>query len=168
MRDLKILIHDLISEKKWRNYFFLFLLAPIISFLVFDGTSDQPEPEKENINPVAFDTLIPSGFTLFPIEVANLDSINSFVGQFAITDVYTATLTNALASQLVAQNVKLLRSQVNSQQLALLIPAYAVGHFMKYPQPYALVIHQQSQDLEFKLPIALSSKSQIPEITYFE
>ena len=170
MKELKILLLDLLTEKKWRRYLLFFLTAPILSFIFFDVANSKEEKEtSQNLTdkPVPFDTLIPAGFTLLPIEVANIDTINSFVGQFAITDVYTQSLNHALTGNLVAENVKLLRSQVDSRQMALIIPQFAIAHFMKHAQPYALVIHQQNQNLEFRLPKPVS-RTNLPEVTYFE
>ena len=62
-------------------------------------------------------TYIPSGFVLVPLEIQNIENVDSLLGQYGIVDIYTPKNTNALK-----KDVRLIRSPHDPSQFAVLIP----------------------------------------------
>lgn len=64
----------------------------------------------------AVDTYIPSGFVLVPIEVQNLNALDSIVGQYGIVDLYLPD-----SAQPLIKGVRLIRSPKDPGQFAVLV-----------------------------------------------
>ena len=91
------------------------LLILLIGFEVHQKL--RPEP-KESIPSI--DTLIPRGMRLYPIQLKNQESLQSFVGDFAMVDLYQVTPAGR-RGKLVGKKLKLLRAPLNPQEFALLL-----------------------------------------------
>ncbi len=92
--------------------------------------------------PESVDTFIPSGFVLVPIEVQNLASLDSIVGQFGVVDLYTENEKNPLATGL-----KLIRSPRDPSQFAVMVPERFSKEVVKYSsKPFMVVVQNPNQD----------------------
>jgi hypothetical protein len=77
-----------------------------------------PSSEKTpDAAPVAFDTHIPKGFVLIPIEVQNYESLDSILGRFGVVDLYIGSSTEAAGpGRLVARNVRIKAQVVGTDE----------------------------------------------------
>lgn len=84
----------------------------------------------------SIDTFIPNGFALVPIEIQNLSTLDSIIGQFAIVDLY-----NQGSSEIIAQDLKLIRSPKDPSQFAVLVAQQTANSIVKRSQnPFHIVI----------------------------
>lgn len=67
-----------------------------------------------------FDTMIPAGHLLIPLELSNAESLASLSGQFSIVDLYVSGDKGKKGFK-IASAVKLLRAPLNPQQFAVLV-----------------------------------------------
>jgi hypothetical protein len=108
----------------------------IVSLLVENSSPKTTEPAE--VPPAeSVDTFIPSGFVLVPIEVQNLASLDSIVGQYGVVDLYTENEKNPLASGL-----KLIRSPRDPSQFAVMVPEISSREVVKYSNKPFMVIVQ--------------------------
>ena len=130
-------IVNLIKENKEISFF---CAAALLCLLLGGLKSYASEPEK-NIEPLeSFDTLIPEGFSLVPIEVANYETLDSLLGPFGVVDIFTAEPGNPDASQRVAYRVKIVRAPRNPSHFAVLVPFEQVQKILKYPGPFMISV----------------------------
>lgn len=93
----------------------------LMGIFIFCSWLIQNNDQKDkNPNPtgewVGVDTYIPNGFVLVPIEIQNLASLDSLVGQYALVDLYAVGSPKPLA-----KGIKLIRSPKDPSQFAVLI-----------------------------------------------
>lgn len=74
----------------------------------------QADPDADMI-----DTIIPKGFVLLPIEIQNLEAVDSVVGQRSLVDLFSKQASGR--SRLLLPRVVLLRAPFNPRQFAVLI-----------------------------------------------
>lgn len=131
-RSLKNRLSEWLKLSKNRT-FIIALVAMIVLIGITEWMSNSTHP-TENI-PESADTYIPDGFVLVPIELQNLDSIASLVGDVAVVDLFQGPLQKR-----VGKRLKLLRAPLNPQQYAVLIAEADAPQLMRSPGPYWAVI----------------------------
>ncbi len=80
----------------------------------------QPVLEPESVESAA--TLIPAGFVLVPIEVANYESLDSILGKFGVVDLFVPSDDPKKKARKVADRVRILRAPLNPSRFAVLVP----------------------------------------------
>lgn len=154
-------IAKLISEVK--NYFSqpanrLFAAAAALLIVIalikdtFDSNdrTDQPAQDSDTLIDPRVDTVIPSGFVLIPIEISNLEALDSLIGRYAIVDLFSAPNLSQ-RSKKVADNVRLLRAPLNPSQFAVLIADSESELFFANDGPYRVVIQNPDKNEETKV-----------------
>lgn len=106
------------------------------------GGSDNGSSDKL-IDP-RVDTVIPAGYVLIPIEISNLEALDSLIGSHAIVDLFSSPQLEK-RSKKVADNVRLLRAPLNPSQFAVLIAEDDSELFFQNDGPYRVVIQNPSQ-----------------------
>lgn len=112
-------------------------------------------PSKEGPTPIAFeeetaDTYIPEGFSLVPIEVANIESLDAILGDFGVVDLFTVSTPSLPVPQRIAYKIKIMRAPKNPQHFAVLVPFSEVPQIMKHPGPFTVsVLNPKSRGTEF-------------------
>lgn len=113
----------------------------LVSILVESSDNSKLPDESANVTEESMDTFIPSGFVLVPIEVQNLASLDSIVGQFGVVDLYTDGEKNPLASGL-----KLIRSPRDPSQFAVMVPEHNSKEIVKYSgKPFMVIVQNPNQ-----------------------
>lgn len=102
------------------------------------GTSDESAPEKNKT--LYADTLIPKGFVLIPIELANADAVSGLIDQFGVVDLYSGPENSSL---LVASKVKILRAPLNPNKYAVMVSETFSHDLMKIKGPLSAVVQNR-------------------------
>lgn len=141
---MKIKIPKISQQNKILLCSFLFLMFVYILF----GMKTEKAPAK--YNPVYADTLIPKGFVLIPVELANADSVSALMDQFGVVDLFTGTLS-ARGNKKIASKVKILRAPLNPNQFAVLVPDGLSQTIMNASGPFwAIVQNREAQQETIK------------------
>ena len=119
----------------------------IISYIAF--APNQKETETKGKAPIYADTMIPKGFVLIPIELANADSVASLMDQFGVVDLYTGSVSST-GNKKVISHVKILRAPLNPSQYAVLVPDELSNKVMSAVGPFWAVVlnHETKQNLQ--------------------
>jgi len=119
----------------------LFVGAAALSLMVGLVTSlwkSPPPPEAPRLE--SFDTYIPEGFSLVPIEVANYETLDSLLGSFGVVDLFTAEPGKPEVSKRIAYRVKIARAPHNPSHFAVLVPFNEVHNILRYPGPFMVSV----------------------------
>ena len=138
----KMILSQVQKNKALLIAFGIFLLA----FIVMNSTSTKV---KAKANPIYADTMIPKGFVLVPIELANVDTISALIDQFGVVDLYAGSPTKQ-GSRKIASRVKVLRAPLNPQQYAVLVPEYLSNQIMKEVGPFWAVVQNRQTSSDQK------------------
>jgi hypothetical protein len=109
-----------IHKSHWILVLGFFLFALIGLFQHWNEKSSKPPPITAS--PESPDTIIPKGFVLVPIELANADSLASLIGDFAIVDLYRNSVHGSGPGTRVGHQLRLLRAPLNPKTFAVLVP----------------------------------------------
>lgn len=93
----------------------------------------------------SFDTVIPKGFVLIPIDVQNSESLDRILGNFGQVNLYASSSNGDFQNsqkpgQLIARNIKILRAPLDPREYAVLAPEEDVGHILSFPQPFVIAV----------------------------
>jgi hypothetical protein len=124
-----------------RNKSFLISVLAMLIVAVLVNLFNSSKPETTSVALESADTYIPEGFVLVPIELENVNSISSLVGEFAIVDLFYGPL-----SKKVGRRLRLLRAPLNPNQYAVLVEEKEVQNLLSTPGPYWAVIQNPNQN----------------------
>ena len=128
---------------------FLILIAAYILFTPKKEQSAGQPAEK-----IYADTMIPKGYVLIPIELANADSVSALMDQYGVVDLYSGSAATVGAKKL-ASKVKILRAPLNPNQYAVLVPEHFSKQIMSLSGPFWAVVQNRevkTNDQEQKAP----------------
>ncbi len=124
--------------------FVLFLIV----YFTLNSKIEKPAIAHEA---VYADTLIPKGFVLVPIELANLNAVSSLINQFGVIDLYGGdSETNSVQ---IASRIKILRAPLNPNQYAVLVTEDLSKQIMRFKGPYWAVVQNREA-----LPVPVATK----------
>lgn len=136
-------------------------IALLLMLIIILITSLLPKPElsgnSEALEPT--DTYIPAGYVLVPIEIQNMASLSSLIGQFAVVDLFSGMPGSK--QQRVGQKLKLLRAPLNPDQFAVLVPENQVSQLLQIPGPYWAVIQNRGSSGQSTIENKSKNKSKI-------
>lgn len=90
------------------------------------------------------DTFIPDGYVLLPIEVQNLESLDSLIGQYGVVDLYSPGEPTA-----VAKGLKIVRSPKDPSEFSVLVPeAESATLIRAETKPFLVVVQNPSNALQ--------------------
>lgn len=115
-------------------------LALTICYFVFSPKKDSMAVTKKD--PIYADTMIPKGFVLIPIELANADSVAALMDQYGVVDLYSGSMA-ARGSRKIATKVKILRAPLNPNQYAVLVPDQLSNVIMSTAGPFWAVVQNR-------------------------
>lgn len=130
---------------------FIFLL---LAYLLFKAPIDNTV--QKNNETVYADTLIPKGYVLIPIDLANSDTVSALMDQYGVVDLY-AGAASMQGSKKIASKVKILRAPLNPNQYAVLIPEQKSNAMMNAHGPFWAVVQNRntkSEDLDSTQKVA--------------
>jgi hypothetical protein len=132
------------------------LAASFILFLVvyftLNSKIEKPALPRET---VYADTLIPKGFVLVPIELANLNAVASLINQFGVIDLYGGNSESN--SVQIASRIKILRAPLNPDQYAVLVTEDLSKQIMRFKGPFWAVVQNRET-----LPVPVAAKEVEP------
>lgn len=91
------------------------------------------------------DTYIPSGFVLVPIEIQNIEGLDSILGQFGVVDLFLPGHEGLSRGRLVARRLKILRAPLNPSQFAVLAPEGQAPDIVRHEGPFIVVIQNPKE-----------------------
>ncbi|MFZ3230813.1 MAG: hypothetical protein WA160_11460 [Pseudobdellovibrio sp.] len=132
------------QQNKILLFSFLFLIS---AYLIFGLKSESVLVNKTDR--IYADTMIPKGFVLIPIELANVDSVSALMDQYGVVDLYSGS-SNEQGSKKIASKVKILRAPLNPNQYAVLVQEHLSILIMRSHGPFWAVVQNREahQDLE--------------------
>jgi hypothetical protein len=149
------------------------LAASFVLFLIVYLTLNSKTEKRASAHEAVYaDTLIPKGFVLVPIELANLNAVASLINQFGVIDLYGGD--SEANSVQIASRIKILRAPLNPNQYAVLVTEDLSKQIMRYKGPYwAVVQNREAEPVAIKKvePIAAQPKQVFKheiEIEYYK
>lgn len=136
--DLKSRIKLSLQQHKYFVFMFLFFVFVYI-YSTFDERGAKPEEKL-----LTFDTLIPKGYALVPIELENISAIASLIESYGVVDIYLGA-NDSQKSKKILQKVKILRAPNNPNAYSLLLPDHLSSDVLKYKGPFFAVIQNKAQ-----------------------
>lgn len=155
-KGFKIYIKNWFEDPRNRTLAIALATMMVIIISVQMTSSVAPPPEEE----VSADTYIPDGYVLVPIEIQNVDSLSSLIGNYAVVDLFRGP-----RSQKVGKRLKLLRAPLNPQQFAVLVPEGEVSTLLQTPGPFWAAIQNPQQSKASEISKSKKKKSRVE---YFE
>lgn len=136
----------IIEFVKTRKELSLFVGFALISLMVM-GLNHESKAEK----PLAaapresFDTLIPAGYSLVPLEIANYETLDSLLGSFGVVDIFTAPQDPTQKAERIAYRVKIIRAPRNPSHFAVLVPFEKVKNILRHPGPFMVSVQNPKE-----------------------
>lgn len=125
------------------SIFLLLCLIALVGQLFSGQTHKEVLPDKQE---TTYDTYIPEGFSLVPIEVANIESLDALLGPYGVVDLFTAVTPQNPKSEKIASKMKIVRAPKNPQFFAVLVPFKDVDKIMSVSGPFIVsVLNPKSQ-----------------------
>jgi hypothetical protein len=137
-----------LTHLKWLAGFFL--VSGAIGAVVWindrgsSRSSEGSELQGDGRGELSVDTLIPAGMVLVPIEIQNLDSLDSLLGQNGVVDLY-ATAETGGPSKRVARQVGIYRAPLNPRQFAVLVRDAEAPSLVRTTRPFFVVMQNPKQ-----------------------
>ncbi len=120
----------------------------IAGFLAFYWDSRAPRPATEVRDPEVIantSTMIPAGFVLVPIEVANYESLDSILGKHGVVDLYVGADGPKSRQRKVAERIKILRAPLNPSHFAVLAPESESARIVSHQGPFTVVFQHPNR-----------------------
>lgn len=117
------------------------LMIFIALYFLVERWRPVPAPAKPH-EPVYADTVIPRGFVLVPVEIANIQAVAGLIDRFGIIDLYAGS-TSQQNSFLIAARIKIMRAPLNPSQYAVLVSELMSREIMKYRGPFWAVVQNR-------------------------
>ena len=125
-------------QKKLKSTEWIFSVCFFIAILITILWTPPKEQNLTKTNPPAIDTLIPKGFVLVPIEVANQENLKSVIDSYGLVSLYQK-------EKRIISHVKLIRAPKNPEQFAVLVSEGLSSEILKYQEPFKIVIQNPSE-----------------------
>lgn len=120
------------------------LAGSFIVFLTLYFTLNNRAEKKPPNETIYADTLIPKGYVLVPIELANLNAVAGLINQFGVIDLYGGdTEQNSVQ---IATRIKILRAPLNPNQYAVLVTENLSKQIMRFKGPFWASIQNRSTE----------------------
>ncbi len=138
---------------KYQNHAW-FIPSIIVGFClivaIMVDTHDKSTAVKQSASPYAgIDTFIPDGYVLLPIEVQNLESLDSLLGQYGVVDLYKPGDPVA-----VAKGLKIIRSPKDPSQFSVLVPESQSAELIRSEDKPFLVVVQNPDRAQEQVRLA--------------
>ena len=147
------------------------LMLFIAVFFLLDRFYRAPAPTAKEA-PVTADTIIPKGYVLVPLEIANIQTVASLIDQFGVIDLYAGSARQESSFQ-IANKIKVMRAPLNPNQYAVLVTEDMSREIMKYKGPFWAVVQNRgvaSPVIEQKpiLSVKKTISPRVVEVEYYQ
>ena len=113
----------------------------VVFFSIFSAAlSSSSLRGSSKKTPVSLDQMVPKGFVLVPLEISNGEDLFSFIGAYAVVDLYLDSKRVGLPEQQVASQVRVFPPQLEEGLWTALIPEKEVIHLFEYVSAFYAVI----------------------------
>jgi hypothetical protein len=133
-----------LSSIKWpQTPPWLWIMAAALSGFAayyWDATAPASAPIHEPEPVESASTLIPAGFVLVPIEVANFESLDSILGKFGTVDLFIPTDDPKQKARKVAHRVRMLRAPLNPSRFAVLVRESESPRLVTHNGPFIVAV----------------------------
>lgn len=118
------------------------LAGSFIVFLILYFTLNKKNTKPRTPDVIYADTLIPKGYVLVPIELANLNAVAGLINQYGVIDLYGGDSPEN--SVQIATRIKILRAPLNPNHYAVLVPEDLSKQIMRFKGPFWASIQNRS------------------------
>ncbi len=125
----------------------LVFFAFTILILLFANFKNAVPVSSSAESPESTDTIIPKGFVLVPLEIANSQTLAQLISEFGLVDLYSIT-KDSTKGRKVASKVKLIRAPMDPTQFAVLLPENLSSDFLTEPGPFIATIFNPAKNQE--------------------
>ena len=149
------------NPKSSRSLLFFFLLGLISLWIGFYPLEKKPDSSEKSQEIESVDTYIPKGFVLVPLDLSNLESLNSFIGPAGVVDLYKSK--NGQKGIRIATRVKIIRAPLNPQLFAALVPEDKSSDLLNVNESLFAVVQNKTEAAG-----SIQSRKSLPQknITY--
>lgn len=138
-------ITALLKEKTHLIFVVGFIILGLFSILFEFGGRNSIKESAQSTPNESPDTIIPKGYVLVPIELANAESLGSIIDEFAIVDLYTGSLPGEKGGTRVGQKLRLIRAPLNPKTFAVLVPESEASKIVGSAGPVIAVLQNKNQ-----------------------
>ena len=114
-------------------YFGFFIIFFIFSF----QTKEKETPIEIQKK---FDTFIPQGYVLIPIDIVNSEIIEPMLGNYGVVNLYSFSPYTQKPSKMIAKSIKIIQSPKKNGHYAILVPDKKAKTILSYTQPFFAAI----------------------------
>lgn len=129
----------------FRIWLACFLVAGFIAYYWDQKAPRGATSIDAQSRPEEVSTLIPEGYVLVPIEVANYESLDSILGQFGVVDLYIPNENTRKPPIKIAERIKILRAPLNPSRFAVLAPESQSSKIVSIPGEIHVVVQNPSR-----------------------
>jgi hypothetical protein len=122
----------------------IFMALGILAFFIFLKSQQTSKKESAPLYQAeSVDTYIPKGFVLVPLDILNIESVSSFIGDKGVIDLYETK--DGRKSKKLAEKVRIIQAPLNPQVYAALVPENKSRLFVTDDQPLFAVVQSKSE-----------------------
>jgi hypothetical protein len=114
MNGLQQNILKWVREEKAKVLIILIISLLMVAFSRSESSDNKHIKTTETVS--SPDTFIPAGFVLVPIEIQNLQNVDSMIGNYGIVDIYNGKKTEPVLS-----GARIIRSPLDPTQFAVMV-----------------------------------------------
>lgn len=110
-----------------------------LCFFIFKNIDSKEPSSKKTARPTPLETYIPEGMTLVPIEVMNLQQLQSLIDDRAIVDLFAPNRKSP-----VAESLKLVRSPMDPNIYAVLVKDELSKQILEHGYQFIVVVKNRN------------------------
>jgi hypothetical protein len=131
------------SQKPW-IWFGAILVSGFLAFYM-DSSSSKASAAGSSEDPANASTLIPAGYVLVPIDVANYESLDSILGNFGVVDLYQPSEDPKKPAHKIAERLKILRAPLNPSHFAVLTREAESARLVSHQGPFTVIVQNPNR-----------------------
>ena len=137
-------IKSLVSQtSKHQAIVIVFFILGFISLWIKLAEDKKEGFTGEPASAESVDTYIPKGYVLVPLDLSNLESLNSFIGNAGVVDLYKSK--DGQKGTKIGSRVKIIRAPLNPQLFAALVPENKSSELLSYNEALFAVVQNKSE-----------------------
>lgn len=126
---------------KYKN---LVLIGAMSLTVVLIAWKPSPDAKGSFGAKESWDTFIPAGNVLVPIEVENFESLYDMIDRYGIVDLYQ--IDSRMGARKIASQVKLIRSTVNREKMGVLVSETLAPAIVRAVGPLRVIVKNPGED----------------------
>ncbi|MEE6250624.1 MAG: hypothetical protein VX583_09485 [Bdellovibrionota bacterium] len=114
----------------------IFVCLVVGFFQLQENTKTNSQSSTHSRPLLSYDTLIPAGYNLVPIDIANAENIQALIEDSAVVDLFIGGTEKNPKSKKIANQVRLLRAPKNPNLFAILCKRSMTETIMNHAGPF--------------------------------